>query len=185
MSSGELSYKEVETWKSDALKVYCRKRNLKVSGSKKELVARVFAASEMKIPVQLTSEELVAKMESEKAKLLQTSDNTKLPDPLLLKDGWLGENEGITPWPPTYLSDITISLMEDHPGRNVDLQKRVLNEYKEGKAFRLFDSGFLKEVSYHQITPESEHCFLKAKCTHSMKIADTQHTTWIAALKSN
>jgi hypothetical protein len=75
--------------------------------------------------------------------------------------------------------------MEDHPGKDIDFQKRVLNEYKEGKAYRLFDAGFLKEVLYHQISKESDYCFLKAKCTHSMKISDTPHTAWIAALKTS
>lgn len=178
------SYEEIETWKVDALKLYCRRRNLKVSGSKRELVARVFAASEMKIQVQPTSEELVARTESEKAKLLKTSEGTNLPDPSSLKDGWQDEKSGITSWPPTNLSDITIYLMEDHPGKDIDLKKRVLNEYKEGKAYRLFDSGFLKEAFYHNITLQSKYCFLKAKCTHSMKVMDTPHSTWIAVCKS-
>ena len=46
MSSEEskepLTYDEVTSWRSDALKLYCRQRGLKVSGSKQELVARVF-----------------------------------------------------------------------------------------------------------------------------------------------
>lgn len=183
--STELSYEEVQTWRVDALKTYCRKRNLKVAGSKTELVARVFAASEMGIPVQPTAEELFVRMEAEKAKLLQAPDNIMLPDPLSLQDGWLRENNGITLWPPIFLSDITLYLMEDHPGKDIDFQKRILNEYKEGKAYCLFDSGFLKEVCYHQVSPESDYCFLKAKCTHSMKISDTPHTTWVAALKTS
>ena len=46
MSSDEskesLSYDEVTSWRSDALKLYCRQGGLKVSESKQELVARVF-----------------------------------------------------------------------------------------------------------------------------------------------
>ena len=52
-----LTYNKVNSWRSDALKFYCRQRGLKDSGSKQELVARVFAASEMGIPVQPTAEE--------------------------------------------------------------------------------------------------------------------------------
>ena len=48
-------------------------------------------------------------------------------------------------------------LMADHPGKDVDFHKRVVNEYKEGKVFRPFDSVFLKDVLYHQISPESEY----------------------------
>ena len=117
--STELSYEEVQSWCIDALKTYCRKRNLKVAGSKTELVAHVFAASEMGIPVQPTAEELVVRMEAEKAKLLQAPDNIMLPAPPSPQDGWLRENNGITLWPPLLLSDIILYLMEDHPERTL------------------------------------------------------------------
>ena len=62
--------------------------------------------------------------------------------------------------------------MKEHPGKDVDLHQRVLNKYKEGKAFRLFDSGFLKEVKYNGVSVDSDYCFMKARCTHSMSIND-------------
>ena len=67
-----------------------------------------------------------------------------LPDPSTLKD-WLRESDVITSWRPTFLSDITVFPMEDHPGKDVALHERVLNEYKEGKAYRLYESGWLKK----------------------------------------
>lgn len=42
---------EVNSWRSDALKLHSRRRGSNASGSKRELVARVFATSEMGIPV--------------------------------------------------------------------------------------------------------------------------------------
>ena len=119
-----------------------------------------------------------------RTKLLKIPDGTVLPDPLFLTEGWLRETEGITSWPPIYLSDITVFLMADHPGKDVDLHERVLNEYKEGKAFRLFESGWLKEAYMHQISTNSQYCLLKANCTHTMKIADTPHKVWIAAVNA-
>ena len=87
MSSEEpkesLTYNEVNSWRSDALKLYFRQRGLKVSGSKRELVARVFAASEMGIPVQPTAEERIATAANEKARLLHLGNGSSLPDPLL------------------------------------------------------------------------------------------------------
>ena len=80
-----LTYNEVNSWPSDALKLYWRKRGLKVSGSKQELVARVFAASEMGIPVQPTAEERMATTASEKAWLLDMGNGSSLPDPSTLK----------------------------------------------------------------------------------------------------
>ena len=45
MSSEDFSYEEVQIWKVDALKTYCGRQSLKVTGRKAALVARVFAAS--------------------------------------------------------------------------------------------------------------------------------------------
>ena len=56
--SSNLSLDEVNKWNVDALRLFCHKRNFSVSGNKAELVARVFAASEMGIPVQSSANEL-------------------------------------------------------------------------------------------------------------------------------
>ena len=181
-SKESLTYDEVTSWRSDALKLYCRQRGLKVSGSKQELVARVFAASEMAIPVQPTAEERITATANKKARLLNLGDGSSLPDPSTLKD-WLRESDAITSWPPIFLSDITVFLMEDHPGKDVALHERVLNEHKEGKAYHLYQSGWLKEIYWHPISTALEFCFLKANCTHTMNIGDTPHTAWVAADK--
>ena len=69
-SEESLTYDEVNSWHSDALKLYCRQLGLNVSGRKQELVARAFAVSEMGIPVQSTAEERIATTANEKARLL-------------------------------------------------------------------------------------------------------------------
>lgn len=76
-------------WHSDALKLYCRQRGLIVSVSKKEMVARMFAVSEMGIPVQSTAEEITV---NEKARLLDLRNGSSLPGLSSLKD-WLREHE--------------------------------------------------------------------------------------------
>ena len=153
-SEESLTYDEVNSWHSGALKLYCRKRGLKVSGNKQELVARVFAASEKGIPVQPTAEERIATTTNQKARLLDLGNGSSLPDPSTLKD-WLHESDAITSWPPIFLNDITVFLMEDHPGKDVALHERVLNEYKEGKAYCLYESGWLKEIYWHPISTAS------------------------------
>ena len=84
--SSSLPLDEVNTWNVDAFRLFCRKRHLKVSGNKAELVVRLFAASEMGIPVQPSANELITRTETEKAKLLIAPDKTQTPDPLSLKD---------------------------------------------------------------------------------------------------
>ena len=138
---------------------------MKVSGTKAELVARVFATAEIGIAIKPTAQERIAATEKEKAKLPVMPNGTSVPDPLILMEGWVKESESMTSWPPIYPSDITLFLMSDHPGKDVDFHGRVLNEYKEGKAYRLFDSGWLKDISYKKITDDSEYCFLNAKNT--------------------
>lgn len=77
----------------------------------------------MGIPVQPSANELITRTETEKAKLLIAPDKTQMPDPLSLKDNWLRESDGLTSWPPIFLSDITVFLMKGHPGKDVDLHK--------------------------------------------------------------
>lgn len=73
--------------------------------------------------------------------------------------------------------------MRDHPGKDVDFRKRILNEDKEGKAYCLFSSGWLKGVYLNDITADSQYCFLKANCTHTVEISDTPHTARVSVVK--
>ena len=165
IDSSSLSLNKVNMWNVNALRLFCRKRQLKVLGNKAELVAEVFAASEMGINVEPSANEQITRTETEKAKLLMAPDKNQMPDPLSLKDNWLRESDGLTSWSPIFLSDITVFLMKEHPGKDVDLHQRVLNEYKEGKAFRLFNSRFLKDFEYNGVSVDSNYCVMKARCT--------------------
>ena len=139
-----------------------KKRGLKVSGREEELVARVFAAAEQNMPVFLDAASRVAQTQRERESL-----------------------NGMTKRPPILLSDITLYLMKDHPANDISLQKRLLNEYKEGKAYRLFSAGWLKQIYIHPVDNNCNYCFLKAECTPSMKINDVPHIVWICAKKES
>ena len=161
----QLSFDEINTWRMDALKHFLKKRGLKVSGKKEELVAHVFAAAEQNMPVCLDAASRVAQMQCERESLLKTPEGV-LPDPSELHNGWIGELNGMTKWPPILLSDITLYIMKDHPGNDISLQKRLLNEYKEGKAYRLYSAGWLKQIYIHPVDINNcNNCFLKAECT--------------------
>ena len=78
--------------------MFLRLWDLKVSGKKAELVARVFAASENNVPLKKTAEVESDRRDKYQAKLLINSD--LLPDPNLLTSGWLNEDDGgIYSWP--------------------------------------------------------------------------------------
>ena len=89
------SYDEIGTWRVKALKEYLRRRDLRVSGRKEELVARVFAAAEQNLPVCMDADARVVQTQREKESLLTTPEGI-LPDPLALQNGWLGESNGMT-----------------------------------------------------------------------------------------
>ena len=137
----QLSFDEINTCRMDVLTHFLKKRGLKVPGRKEELVARVFAAAEQNMPVCLDAASQVAQTQRERECLHKTPEGV-LPDPSELHNGWIGELNGKTKWPPILLSDITLYIMKDHPGNDISLQKRLLKEYKEGKAYRLYSAGW-------------------------------------------
>ena len=79
------------------------------------------------------------------------ADKTTLPDPFTdLTDGWEGEDASRTKWPCTMITDISEYLNEhDTDIAKCSLRKRLLCDYKEGKAFSYYSSKFLFEVLYH------------------------------------
>lgn len=56
-------YPDKDIWATEEV---CRKRDLNVSGTKAELVARVFATAEIGIAIKLTAQERIAAAEKEK-----------------------------------------------------------------------------------------------------------------------
>ena len=168
-----------------ALKQYLKSRNISVVGRKDVLVARAFAAHEANIPISLTKGECERILEKEYQILLETELEGKLPDPMYdLVEGWLNEETGKKHWPPCFIEDISFFLVKsERIYEKVSLAKRLLSDYKEQKAFSYFKSKFLYEVCYHQITPDSIHCFLRAKCTPSMRLREIPHDTWACIRK--
>ncbi|CAC5421812.1 unnamed protein product [Mytilus coruscus] len=69
--------------------------------------------------------------------------------------------------------------------KDKSLSDRLMKDYKEGKAYSYFTSGWLKEVCYHHIDNNSPYCFLKAECTASQRITDVPHTTWVLVEKAS
>ena len=151
---------DIETfkrWSVPVLQNCLRVRNLSSTGKKKsELVALAYSASIMKIPPVKTSEEEQKERACVYSDFLKTDDGV-LPDPLHdLRDGWVGESEGRAMWPPTMYHHISDYLDNEKFGlRRKELRARLLTDYKEGKAYSYFASGWLKEVRYHPVSRQS------------------------------
>lgn len=170
-------------WNTTSLKDYLRRRGLQTSYSKNELCALAFAANYLALPLKLTAGEK-EKVLFEQYQDLLTVQNEKYPDPLAeIKDGWLSESAGMKTWPPTMYYDVCEFLLNDTKG--VDLARRVFKDYKQKKGFSFLTSGFLFELKYHYINPQSKMCFLKAECKPSQRIGNTPHTAWVMINKES
>ncbi|XP_019625005.1 PREDICTED: uncharacterized protein LOC109470485 [Branchiostoma belcheri] len=84
-------------------------------------------------------------------------------------------------WPPTMYGDMAEYLVANG---EVQLQKRLMGDYKDGKAFSYFDSGFINEVLYHPINENSNVCFVKSTSGRSQRKNDEAHRVWVALQKS-
>ena len=83
----------MEELKND-LKIRC----LKVTGRKKDLVARVFNAEENDVKSVKTAVEVEAVLKNEHSKKLIV-DNRKISDLFKIPHGWQAEEEGMVFWP--------------------------------------------------------------------------------------
>ena len=54
-------------------------------------------------------------------------DGGVLPDPMMLKSGWMGENAGMNLWPSIYITDISAYIDGTSPSAVVH---KLMNEYK-------------------------------------------------------
>ena len=100
-----MDYDMIETMKVKELTSFLRLRGLKVSGRKKELVARTWCAIEQGIPIQLTAEEVEKEIQNEYENKLLV-DDFLIPNPYDVKEGWMDEENGITQWPMLMYPDI-------------------------------------------------------------------------------
>eukprot|EP00794_Sanderia_malayensis_P012122 gene12122-13374_t len=180
---------DFKRWKVPELKGYLRDRGLKISGTKEELTALAYGADQMNVPVKITADE-DRKRKRESYEALLVVNDCRLPDPLalssensLLGTPWLDEKAGMCKWPPVFQIQIAEFLLT--ADQSIGLGKRLLSDYKEGKAYSYFDSGWLKEIYYNEISPNSNYCFLKSESTPSQGINNIPHKIWVAIEKKS
>lgn len=176
IDSDLISLNEVETWTTDALKEYCRRRAFKCSGTRRELCSRVYTLYNASVDEVPGIREQEASKKQDIASLFKIGGPA--PDPNRLKT-WVGEETSMTKWPP-------ISYFEIHKfisKQGNSLSDSALTSYKTGKAYSYFFNDWLREVFYHQINKDNVACFLKAECTPSNRISDVPHSVWVKVNK--
>ena len=178
-SDQTLSLDDFNHWKVDALRSFLAARGLSGSSNRRELVALAFAAHTMKMPVLPTALEMEKSKEIAYASLLNI-DGTTIPDPISLYDKWMDEKQGISHWPPMFITDISTFLLSFESRKNAEIH---LNQYKIGKAYEYYASNWIKEVFYHPISSTSKYCLLRARCTPSQSLAAMKHLVWVCCDK--
>ena len=164
---------EVQTWATESLKDYCKKRGYKVSGTRSELCARVYFLYNNKTPEVPTLKDQERSKKNDYQALLNYG--TRASDPFELKT-WIGEQQGIQKWPLISYNEI-VKFITRH---GHSLSGDALTSYKTGKAYGYFYSDWLKEVFYHQVKG-TDVCYLKAACTPSNRLSDEPHSLWVKA----
>jgi hypothetical protein len=169
------SIDEVELCKLPQLKKYLRDRGWRCTGTKKELVALVYAAEQQDVPVVPSAQEKQRLKQKQYQDLLLVQGK-KMPDPFDLQRGWEKEEDALDHWPPTMMFDIAKYLLQL---KQTSLANRLLGDYKEGKAYSYVESGFIDCIYYHPIEHASEYCFLKSKSLPSQCHSQTPHKVWV------
>ena len=174
-------------WNVQALKEFCKKKGLPSCGLKADLVSWAWTAWTMAMPDVPTLCQVQEENAQEYRSILKTPDGRTLPDPFSgLKEGWVGEEGGITQWPPVYLTDISDYLRRhEHDISTTSLRKRLLTDYKDQKAYSFFTSKWSYEVQYNSLSPSHPYCIMMANCTPSTKINNIPYTSWVAVHKKS
>lgn len=170
-----MDFETISKMKIDELKRFLKLQlNLRVSGRKFELIARVFCAIENNVKIAQTAEEIEGVLAGEyKDKLV--CKGFQIPDPFKLKEGWKPEREGIKHYPSVSTYYIIQFLM-----LNYDMED--LNDYKKSKAYSYFERGWLGKIDFHPLR-NTPFCLLKTDCRPSQKISDTLHKLWLLLSK--
>ena len=143
-------------------------------------LCKAFATYEIGEPIDSEREHIERKLLDEyKEKLVV--DNKNFQDPLDIKNGWFGEENGIRLWPQLYLTDITRFYGDVLDKKNI--VQRIECEYKQGKAYRYFTDTFISEVFYINISDESKYCYLKTKCLPSQRVSSKPYDVWALVKK--
>ena len=75
-------------------------------------------------------------------------------------------------WPPNFLTDITQFLLAHG---DVALTNDMLKDYKVGKAYEYFSSGWLQEGYFLKTKSNNNVCILRTKCSPSQTLDDDPH----------
>jgi hypothetical protein len=151
---------ELRCWKVQNLRQFLTMRGLTKSGTKEELAALCFSACKLNLPLVPSQDDV---LKDNKRYYDNILSECGISDPLQIYSGWLDEHDhGMQFWPPIFLKDITQFLLA-----HVDV------DYKVGKAYEYFSSGWLQEGYFLKTKSNNNNlCILRTKCSPSQTLDD-------------
>ena len=172
---------DFKRYKIASLKAFLRARGQKTSLPRASLEALCFGCSVLGIEEKPSSVEEERARAKQYEELLETPDGPQ-PDPWQLEE-WLDQKSGLQSWPQITEIDIGTFLLSVYDPGFRDLGKRMLSDYKEGKAFS-YTEKWLSDIYYHPISDNAKYCFLRGESIPSMNINNTPHKMWVMVEKA-
>jgi len=145
-------------------------RDLTKSGTKEELAALCFFGMQ----VELAFGAITRWCFEGQQEMLQHFErvwNYRPPSDLFWLAWWTWSWYAV--WPPNFLTDITQFLLAHG---DVALTNDMLKDYKVGKAYEYFSSGWLQEGYFLKAKSNNNNlCILRTKCSPSQTLDDDPH----------
>ena len=166
---------QFKAWKKLELQQWLKNHELKVSGTKEELVARVENAKRTAVETVVERAAREKKEFTKRAAEKVTSPTETLPDPKNLKS-W---TKDLSRLPRLTSKDIVNYLVVGSCKfyKNEDMQC-----FKQLRAYKFFKDGHVQDIELAFINDRSSYCFVRAKVLPSMK-TDRVYNTWASMVK--
>ena len=146
MASGKKQYDDFLSMNANNLKDYLTVRGISVSGYNKiELVAKAYSATEMDLPIILSSADLTKKLEEYRKRLREFN----ILDPKNIEKELRVDN--LTAWPKINLGNIFEYIL-----RMKEFDKEYIGKYKDQKAYSYYNSGFVGEILVSKINEDTK-----------------------------
>ena len=172
-----MTLQKFRLWSMSALQLFLSLRNKKADGTFDELAARSFVTYEENISVDAKRETVERQSLIDYTSKLALTPTFTIPDPFTISDGWLNESN-MSEWPAIHMHDITEFLRLKTPA---EIYERVMNEYKQGKAYRYYTAGWVKEIHLPPIDDHSSVGTLACKVIATMRLNMPPYYVWVAA----
>ena len=168
------TYEDFMELSAKQLSDYLSVRGLSTSGKKVELIARAFAAMELRL-------DIIESTESQKLKLQAQYDNKlselEIPDPKLIAKS--KRIDDLTKWPYITLGNIFSYILKKR-----DFDADYIGKYKDQKAFSCFNSGFVGQIYVYELSSKKDIIFAYCDVRASQSIHENKDL-WIVFRKKS